>query len=221
MRKNKIRLTKNNLRDIIKESVKALLNESQWMSDEDIHREYEDFKINEFSIKPIRYRYSNDFGWDIGFEIEFPNVEHDENHDFTKWENPMVYDEKGVRIAFDNWYPDDIAEKLKQFIRSQIKEHWPEMEALKSSEDLDGLNEGIRQPSMWSKEDSNLAGTYINIANVLPVIQSQMKQHVNNVKNGEGVITIGDIEEVLKLLEEEINNRLRGSVNNKVTITLS
>lgn len=83
------------------------------------------------------------------------------------------------------------------------------------------LMKGVRQPSMWSKEDSNLASAYINIANVLPVIQSQMKQHFNNVKKGEGVITIGDIEEVLRLLEEEINNRLRSSVGNRVTITLS
>lgn len=79
----------------------------------------------------------------------------------------------------------------------------------------------INQPKSWTINDKNLANTYLNIANVLLVVKNYMKSHMDNVKNGEGIITIGDIDEALKFLEEQINNRLRSSVSNKVKITLS
>lgn len=86
---------------------------------------------------------------------------------------------------------------------------------------MKNINEIIRTPSSWTKNDSNLSNTYLNIANVLPVVKNWMKSHVDNVKNGEGIINLGDIKEALKFLEESINNRLRSSVSNRVTITLS
>lgn len=79
----------------------------------------------------------------------------------------------------------------------------------------------INTPKSWTINDKNLANTYLNIANVLLVVKNYMKSHMDNVKNGEGIITIGDIDEALKFLEEQINNRLRSSVSNKVKITLS
>lgn len=79
----------------------------------------------------------------------------------------------------------------------------------------------INQSKSWTINDKNLANTYLNIANVLPVIKNYMKSHMDNVKKGEGIITIGDIDEALKFLEWQINNRLRSSVSNKVKITLS
>ena len=79
----------------------------------------------------------------------------------------------------------------------------------------------INQSKSWTINDKNLENTYLNIANVLPVVKKYMKSHMYNVKNGEGIITIGDIDEALKFLEEQINNRLRSSVSNKVKITMS
>ena len=79
----------------------------------------------------------------------------------------------------------------------------------------------INQSKSWTLNDKNLANTYLNIANVLLVVKRYMKSHMDNVKKGEGIITIGDIDEALKFLEEQINNRLRSSVSNKVKITLS
>ena len=79
----------------------------------------------------------------------------------------------------------------------------------------------INQSKSWTINDKNLANTYLNIANVLLVVKNYMKSHMDNVKKGEGIITIGDIDEALKFLEWQINNRLRSSVSNKVKITLS
>ena len=79
----------------------------------------------------------------------------------------------------------------------------------------------INQSKSLTINDNNLANTYLNIANVLLVVKRYMKSHMDNVKKGEGIITIGDIDEALKFLEEQINNRLRSSVSNKVKITLS
>lgn len=83
------------------------------------------------------------------------------------------------------------------------------------------MDEIIRTPNEWSQNDANLANTYLNIANVLPVVQQWMKSHINNVKNGNGIITIGDIQEALKFLENSVNDRLRSSVSNKITISLT
>ena len=83
------------------------------------------------------------------------------------------------------------------------------------------MNEIIRTPNGWSGDDTNLANTYLNIANVLPVVQQWMKAHINNVKNGNGIITLGDIQEALKFLENNVNDRLRSSISNKVTISLT
>lgn len=79
----------------------------------------------------------------------------------------------------------------------------------------------INQSKSLTINDKNLANTYLNIANVLLVVKRYMKSHMDNVKKGEGIITIGDIDEALKFLEGQINNRLRSSVSNKVKITLS
>lgn len=86
---------------------------------------------------------------------------------------------------------------------------------------MENIKENINTPTSWTEDERNMANTYLNIANVLPIIQNWMKSHVNNLKDGGGVVTIGDIEEALKVLEEQINNRLRNSVNNKVVISLT
>lgn len=66
-----------------------------------------------------------------------------------------------------------------------------------------------------------MANTYKNIANMLPTIRQYMLGHVENVKNGNGIITLGDFQEAFTQLETMINDRLRSSFNSRVSITLS
>ena len=138
MNKKTIKLTESDLHRIIKESVNRILRESNdlpYLSDNDIHKQYEGFEIDEFHIEPIEHRFHkksdpNRFGWECGFMIYFPNVDHPDFDD-SKWENVSVDDEKGERMGFDGWYPDDIRRQLVEMVRAEIKKHWPEMEALK------------------------------------------------------------------------------------------
>lgn len=128
----RIRLTENSLHRIIKETVKKILKEeeeSPYLSDKDIHKQYENFEINDFRIAPKQFR-SGGYGWEVSFEISFPNVDHPD-FDETKWENVDVWDEEGKRITLDGWYPEDIIEQLLSMIRSEIQKHKSEMESLK------------------------------------------------------------------------------------------
>jgi hypothetical protein len=130
-----MKINESQLRKIIQESVKNVLKENTndlpYLSDDDIHKQYEGFKITEFSIKP-RYIFG-EYRWDISFGIIFPNAEHSD-FDESLWENVCVYDEKGEKMAFENWYPDDITKQLIDFVRSEIQKHWPEMETLKKDQ---------------------------------------------------------------------------------------
>jgi len=81
------------------------------------------------------------------------------------------------------------------------------------------MNEAIKIPASWSQNDKNLANTYLNIAKSLPMVTQRMKLHVENTKNGEGIITIGDLEGAFKFLEETINDILRSSISDKIEIT--
>jgi len=81
------------------------------------------------------------------------------------------------------------------------------------------MNEAIKTPTSWSQNDNNLANTYLNIAKSLPMITQWMKSQVENIKNGEGIVTMGDLEEAFQFLEETINNRLRSSMSDKIKIT--
>ena len=122
----------------------------KYLSDEDINKQYEGFEISDFTIKPRRRWYyqsgidnpDTEYTWDISFNIIFPNAEH-EDFDESLWENAFVYDEHGKRIGFDNWYPEDVAEKLIQMVRDEINKHWSELERLKSDENHN-MNSSIK-----------------------------------------------------------------------------
>ena len=61
----------------------------------------------------------------------------------------------------------------------------------------------------WNRQEAMMAGAYKNIAQSLSQIQMYMKNHLNMVKNGDGIINEGDLEEVLKQLADMINNNLQ------------
>ena len=139
---------KNKLRKIIGESIKNVLKESDelpYLSDKDIHKQYEGFELEDFTIKPKKFRYGDGYGWEICFGIHFPNVDHPDFDDF-KWENVDVWDEEGKRITWDGWYPEDIEQQLISMIRSEIQKHMGEMEEFKAQ-----TNKGIENESLNRK----------------------------------------------------------------------
>ena len=141
-----IRLKENELKHIIAESVKRVLRESDelpYLSDQDIHKQYEGFEIDEFTIKPTKFRYGG-YGWEIGFAIHFPNVDHPD-FDESRWENVDVWDEEGKRITWDGWYPEDISHQLIAMIRSEIKKHMREMQEFKEQTNQEIANETINR----------------------------------------------------------------------------
>ena len=113
--KKLIRLTEGDLHRIVKESVKRVLNESEFTNDEDIASQYKDMRITYFDIKPL----TNSDGWEGTFELEFPNAD---NIDFdgTMVNDFIVYDMVGNQIAWDNWMPDEQTRRLEKIIRQEI-----------------------------------------------------------------------------------------------------
>ena len=87
----------------------------KYLSDEQIAAQYADFKVVGF--KYDHNTYSEGFGGVI--EIEFPKAGH-EDFDNYKCDNFIVYDDECKRIAFDNWYPEEVCYNLYMYIRKQI-----------------------------------------------------------------------------------------------------
>ena len=145
--KRTIRLNETELRQMISESVKRVLRESDelpYLSDQDIHKQYEGFEIDEFTIKPKKFRYGGGYGWEIGFTIHFPNVDHPD-FDESRWENVDVWDEEGKRITWDGWYPEDITHQLIAMIRSEIQKHKRDMQEFKEQTNQEFANETINR----------------------------------------------------------------------------
>lgn len=102
---------------IINEVLNENFGEQRYMSDEDIANQYQDFKVTHFEINPSRY--GN--GWTGTIEIEFPNAD-EVDFDSSVVDNFIVYDHEGTRVGFDNWYPDEVANQLKEMIRKAINQ---------------------------------------------------------------------------------------------------
>lgn len=80
-------------------------NEDKYMSDADIEKSYDNFKINSFELTP---------GKSSGYiEIDFPNRE-------GIVDNFIVYDTG--KVAFENWYPDKVYFKLVEYIYKNIQD---------------------------------------------------------------------------------------------------
>ena len=106
----------------------SLADDERYLSDEEIEAGYNNYKITEFSINDRSNR-SNDgtqSGW---ITIEFPHDEDDEDPGVEdKTDNWIKYGFSGG-IAFDNWYPSDLAKKLREYIEIGIlaKKKYPDM----------------------------------------------------------------------------------------------
>ena len=87
-----------------------IFEEDRYMSDDDIESGYNDYNIISCEVKNI-----DEEGGASGYiDIEFPNSE-DKSDSWIKY----GYNKK---IAFDNWYPDNIYYELCDHIEKCIKE---------------------------------------------------------------------------------------------------
>lgn len=75
--------------------------------------------------------------------------------------------------------------------------------------------------SKWSEQETMMAKAFVNIANSLPYISKMLNQHVKSVQNGGGIITDGDLEEVLSTLADMINKNLYNVSQSRVSFSLT
>lgn len=86
------------------------------MSDADIAAQYSDFEVNSLSVE------KSEFGGYSGcVDVSFPNAD-EIDFDSSVCDNFIIYDDEAKRIAFDNWYPDEVYYNLCYMIREKVKE---------------------------------------------------------------------------------------------------
>ena len=88
------------------ESAKPLSEE--YMSDEDIAKQYSDFEVINIDRRP-----SGQSGW---IEISFPNAD-DIDFDSSMITGFIIYD--NGKVAFDDWFPNEVAEKLAKIVKEE------------------------------------------------------------------------------------------------------
>lgn len=119
-----VRISESQIRSIVAESVRRVIqeeDEEMYMSDEDIHSQYEGFRILQLQVEKVeRFRFK---GFDGAIEIEFPNAD-EIDYDSTVVDNFIVYDENATQIAFDRWYPSDVYNRLCSAIRAEIRKKY-------------------------------------------------------------------------------------------------
>lgn len=86
----------------------------KYLSDEEIESGYNNYVITYFSIDRIR----DDGGASGWITIEYPSNDEDYNVK-SKTDHWIKYD-SGPKIAFDNWYPDQVNIELKKYIEDEI-----------------------------------------------------------------------------------------------------
>lgn len=97
--------------------------EDKLLSDEDIAGQYNNFNVKSCEIEPSEV---HDDWFNATLEIEFPNADHPDFNS-SVIEN-VYYDKASDRWGFDNWYPEETLEKLKQIILDKITEYEKEHE---------------------------------------------------------------------------------------------
>lgn len=163
---------------------KAMTSESKkhicerYMSDDDIAAQYDDFQIEYLELQPSRFGE----GYDGTIEIAFPNVDHDDFDNYVV-DNFMVYDNDFTRFGFDNWYPDEVVEELKQIIRdyaieNDITNNAMTSESKKHNSILISESFNIKNGKMKKKD-----GLLINIAYIDSRTSDSTYQYKDIIKN--------------------------------------
>jgi len=99
-------------------------DDERFLTDEEIADDYAEWTINK---KEFQWNKSMSSGWII---LERPYDESCDECETEKSDNFIIYD--NGKIAFDNWYTDDLAKKMCQFIYSQMDEDHPLKEKVES-----------------------------------------------------------------------------------------
>ena len=102
-----------------------LSDDERYVSDEEIESGYNNFKITEFSVDRIR----DDGGASGWITIEFPQDEDSDDYGVEEKTDHWIKYDSGPTIAFDNWYPDNLNIKLKEYIEIGIlaKKKYPNL----------------------------------------------------------------------------------------------
>lgn len=72
----------------------------------------------------------------------------------------------------------------------------------------------------WNEQEEMMANTYQIMASSFSQISSYMKNHIKSVQNGGGIITDGDIEEIIAQLTNMINKNLHNVSQMRVEFKL-
>lgn len=88
----------------------------RYMSDADIAAQYSNFEVTSLSVT------KSEFGGYSGcVEVLFPNAD-EIDFNSSVCDNFIIYDNEAKRIAFDNWYPDEVYYNLCYMISEKVKE---------------------------------------------------------------------------------------------------
>ena len=100
-----------------KYSVNSSKSASEYKSDEDIEAEFSNYKILSLEVAPSK----SGKGYIGSIEVDFPEAGESVGGGTNYvYDNFIVYDNNGDRIAFDNWYPDEVVRIFKQKIKEEI-----------------------------------------------------------------------------------------------------
>ena len=92
----------------------------RWATDEEIEDDYKEWIINEDEFEWKGSSSNSSSGWII---LSRPYDESCDECETERSYNFIIYDDG--KIAFDNWYPSALGDKLKSFIFSQMDENHP------------------------------------------------------------------------------------------------
>lgn len=95
--------------------MKYLKTYENFYTDDEIEEIFKNFEVTFFKIDNIHL---DDGGASGGIQISFEQ----DGDETTKYDNWIRYDSNPDNIAFDHWYPTQIANKLKEYINRGIED---------------------------------------------------------------------------------------------------
>ena len=174
----------------------------KYMSDEDIASQYEDFEITHLEVKPAIYGE----GYTGTIEITFPNAD-DVTFDSGTVDNFYIYDKDATRFGFDNWYPKEVVEKLKEEIRNYINKNLKNKPTTAlESKIRQMVQETVSQIGQRYNGEYDRTGMPIDnedyVDSIDYIIDSVINGNVTQVRQLVGKLTFGEFFDVIDLARE-------------------
>ena len=125
------------------------MDDDKYMSDEDIESQYDDFSVTYIEVKSSEYG-----GYNGTIELTFPNAD-DVDFNSTVVDNFTIYNDEATKFGFDNWYPQEITDQLKNIIRDYMIKNNILVESVKTTDSIisEVINKFINEADMQSVED--------------------------------------------------------------------